>query len=283
MNQYQFIKIISFLTIFVLLGCTQSQKPQNVTPNLSAPIKAEFSLPQQSVNYNQNGIWVTGKGELSVKPDLAIISAGVEVTNPCIPGPQKICYSQPALVTAKLAMEEITEVIKSKGIKEKDITTTRFSVQAKYAWDDETRAQVLVGYTVTNIVSIKLKNLDLIGKLIDDIISVEEKIKPKTKREEITIRIDNVNFAVENTEQYQKTLLSSAIENAIQKANLYAEFSKVKLGNLIYISEASQVQPRYQQQFNRSMAAFAEGSSTSINVGEFDLQISVYAGFEIDE
>jgi len=123
----------------------------------------------------------------------------------------------------------------------------------------------------------------LIGELIDDIISVEEKIKPKTKREEITIRIDNVNFSVENTEQYQKTLLSSAIENAIQKANLYAGFSKVKLGNLIYISEASQVQPRYQQQSNRSMAAFAEGSSTSINVGEFDLQISVYAGFEIDE
>ena len=47
MNKYQFIKIISFFTIFVLLGCTQAQKPQNVTPNLSTPIKAEFSLPQQ--------------------------------------------------------------------------------------------------------------------------------------------------------------------------------------------------------------------------------------------
>ena len=62
---------------------------------------------------------------------------------------------------------------------------------------------------------------------------------------------------------------------------MYAEFSKVKLGNLIYISERGQVQTQYQQQF-RSMAAFAEGSSTPINVGEFDLQISVYAGFEID-
>jgi len=265
------------------LGCTQKQKPQNATPSLFAPVKSELSPPQQSGNYNQNGIWVTGKGELSVKPDLAIISAGVEVTNPCIQGPKKTCYSQPALATAKLAMEEINKVIKSKGIKEKDITTTRFNVQAKYAWDDKIRAQVLIGYTVTNIVSIKLKDLDLIGELIDDIIAVEEKIKPQTNREEITTRIDSVNFTVENTEQYQETLLSKAIENAIKKANLYAGFSKVKLGNLIYISEASQVQPRYQQQFTRSMAAFAEGDSTPINVGEFNLQISVYAGFEIDE
>ena len=281
MNKHQFIFIISFFTIFVLLGCTQQQKPQNVTSR--SPIKAELSLPQQSGNYNQNGIWVTGKGELSVKPDLVIISAGIEVTNPCVQGPVKTCYSQPALVIAKLAMQEITKVIKSKGIQEKDITTTRFNVQAKYAWDDEIRAQVLVGYTVTNIVSIKLKDLDLIGELIDDIIAVEEKIKPKTKREEITTRIDSVRFTVENTDQYQKTLISSAIENAIQKANMYAKFSNVKLGNLIYLSEASQIQPRYQQQFNRSMTAYAEGSSTPINIGEFDLQISVYAGFEINE
>ena len=216
-----------------------------------------------------------------MKPDLAIISAGVEVTNPCRQGAIKTCYSQPALITAKLAMEEINEVIKSKGIKEKDITTTRFNVQAKYAWDDKTRTQILVGYTVTNIISIKLKDLDLIGKLIDEIIVVEATIKPKTKREQVTIKINSVNFTIENTKQYQKTLLSSAIEDAIQKANMYAEFSKVKLGNLIYISERGQVQTQYQQQF-RSMAAFAEGSSTPINVGEFDLQISVYAGFEID-
>ena len=281
MNKHQFIFIISFFTIFVLLGCTQQQKPQNVTSR--SPIKAELSLPQQSGNYNQNGIWVTGKGELSVKPDLVIISAGIEVTNPCVQGPVKTCYSQPALVIAKLAMQEITKIIKSKGIQEKDITTTRFNVQAKYAWDDEIRAQVLVGYTVTNIVSIKLKDLDLIGELIDDIIAVEEKIKPKTKREEITTRIDSVRFTVENTDQYQKTLISSAIENAIQKANMYAKFSNVKLGNLIYLSEASQIQPRYQQQFNRSMTAYAEGNSTPINIGEFDLQISVYAGFEINE
>jgi len=281
MNKYQFIKIISFFTIFVLLGCTQAQKPQNVTPNLSTPIKAEFSLPQQFGNNNQSGIWVTGKGKLSVKPDLAIISAGVEVTNPCRQGAIKTCYSQPALITAKLAMEEINEVIKSKGIQEKDITTTRFNVQAKYAWNDKTRTQILVGYTVTNIISIKLKDLDSIGKLIDEIIVVEATIKPKTKREQVTIKINSVNFTIENTKQYQKTLLSSAIEDAIQKANMYAEFSKVKLGNLIYISERGQVQTQYQEQF-RSMAAFAEGSSTPINVGEFDLQISVYAGFEID-
>tara|TARA_A100001037_G_scaffold90741_1_gene82205 strand:- start:12468 stop:13343 length:876 start_codon:yes stop_codon:yes gene_type:complete len=291
LHKYQFIKIICFLTIFVLIGCTQTRTPelggqtaQNVTPNLSSsPLKTEFTLPEQSLNSNQNGIWVTGRGEISAKPDLAIISAGVEVTNPCIERPVKTCYSQPALVTAKLGMEEINKVIKAKGIQEKDISTTRFNVQAKYAWDDKIRAQVLVGYTVTNIISIKLRDLDLIGELIDEIIAVEAKIKPKTNQEEITTKINSVNFTVDNTEQYEKTLISKAIEDAINKANLYAEFSKVKLGNLIYLSEGSQIQPRPQQEIGLKSMAFAESSSTPINIGEFNLQISVYAGFKINK
>jgi uncharacterized protein YggE len=77
-----------------------------------------FAQPQQS------GISVTGQGSVTVAPDIAVISLGVEVSRPTV---------EEARNEAAMLMTAMQEALARNGVEERDIATLVFSIYPQYS------------------------------------------------------------------------------------------------------------------------------------------------------
>ena len=131
---------------------------------------------------------------------------------------------------------------------------------------------MLVGYVVSNTVTVKIRDLGSVGVVIDDV---------ATAGGDAT-RIDDVGFTVDDQSAYAEELRSKAVADAMTKARHFASLAGVSLGEPTFISEAAAgvpIQPVYAESFALSRAAAAP--ATSISGGELELRMSVQVLFEI--
>ena len=133
----------------------------------------------------------------------------------------------------------------------------------------------MVGYIVNNTARIKIRDLELVGKIIDDV---------STAGGDVT-RINDIDFTMENPDSFMNKLREQAVKDAISKAEQFAVLTGVSVGSLVYISEMGSGAP-VTKNFSESGAFAArsamEVSSTSIAGGELELSLSIQAVFLIN-
>jgi len=214
-----------------------------------------------SISSQQNiGIWVTGVGEVNVVPDIAMLSIGVQAQK------NTVAEAQQAVVGT---MDEVVAILASYSIDEEDIQTQQFSIQPVYNWNE--KGQILVGYSVTNIVIVKIRNIDNTGSIIDNAVAATGDY----------IRVNSITFTVDEPEAYFEEARQEAMDKAEAKAKQLAELGGVNLGKPNYIYERSDnasppvVYRDYVQ----------EGSSsdieTSISPGEIEIQLTIEVHYGI--
>lgn len=177
---------------------------------------------------DKNIITVSGKGEMNVKPDSAVITMGKSKTAATVAEAQ-------GKVTD--LMNKAIKVLKDNGVEEKDIKTANYSIQPKYEYQRATKVteidlypygkQVLVGYEVSQSVEVKIRNLDKVGAILS---AVGE------------IGLDNVygpNFVVEKQDELTKQVRAEAIKDAQDNANRLAKDLNVKLVRLVSYADGS--------------------------------------------
>ena len=126
-------------------------------------VKGAPQLPDVYTDSN-GGITVSGSATISVEPDLAILDMGVEAFG------KTVSFARS---DAAIAMDAIVSSLKSEGVLEKDIQTQRLNISPKYEWQEisigsqVTNKQVLTGYSVSNYVRVKIRDLDHVGKIVD--------------------------------------------------------------------------------------------------------------------
>ena len=211
---------------------------------------------------SQAGIWVTGEGSISLEPDLAVINIGVET--------EAISVAE-ARDQAARAMDAITAAVKAQGLEDRDVQTRSFNIFPIYDYSE--RTQRLTGYRVSNSASIKIRDLDKVGEVIDDVADAGGN----------ATRINGISFTVEDTKQFTRDLREQAVADALAKAEHFAELTGVSVGRLAYIAEAGVGAPVVQDfggvQMERAFAAAAP--TTSISGGELELTLRVTAVFGI--
>src|SRR4030042_730257 len=106
------------------------------------------------------GISVSGEGKVSGAPDVAVLTLGVSALAPTV---------KDARDQAATAMNGVVDSIKGNGVDDKDIQTTQFSIYPEYDYRGDT--QELRGFRVTNIVTVKIRNIDNTSKVIDDAVA----------------------------------------------------------------------------------------------------------------
>lgn len=228
--------------------------PQSGSPN--------FSPYLQQNNGQLAGIWVSGSGSVATSPDLALVSFGVEA---------KATTVQQARGEAATAMSKIMTVFSSYNIDTEDIQTQVFRIEPNYEWNERHRRQDLVGYRVTNTASAKVRDLQLLGILIDKVTEAGGNIA----------RIKSIDFTVENTTRLTDKAREIAVADAISKANQLAALAGVALGKPIYITESGS-NPAIVNEFTQTrMQAAMAVPDTPINPGETNIVISVQAMFAI--
>ena len=225
----------------------------------------------QNINPN-SGIWVTGKGSVSLDPDLVMLNITVETTAKTV---------SKARNQAAEVMDDIVKTLQRYSLEDKDIQTQSFSIWPKYEYPEvtirgtKTRRQTLVGYIVNNTARIKIRDLESVGKIIDDV---------STAGGDVT-RINGIDFTMENPDSFVNKLREQAVKDAISKAEQFAVLTGVSVGSLVYISEMGSGAP-VTKNFSESGAFAArsamEVSSTSIAGGELELSLSIQAVFSIN-
>ena len=191
-----------------------------------APIDGGQATPAHYGDGGQEGIVVSGQGTLSVAPDLALVSLGVETTAATVAD---------ANARATTAMDAVLAAARANGVRDKDIQTRHFNIYPQYDYVEETvdgrrtSRQVLTGYRVSNSANVKLRALDSVGDVIDAVVTAGGD----------DVRINNIRFTVEDTKPMLTRLREMAVRDAMSKARHLATLSNVRLGRLIYISEGS--------------------------------------------
>jgi len=228
------------------------------------------AAPQYQVGSSQAGIWVTGQGTVTLAPDLALLSLSVEAQGEIV---------SDAVADAAIAMDGINAALRDRGIEDRDVQTQYFNIRPQYEFPEvlqggsRTRTQVLVGYFVTNTVIAKIRDLDSVGSVIDEV---------ATAGGDAT-RINSISFTVEDDGPFAVQLRELAVNDALAKARHFADLGRVTLGRMVFITESGGGTPIVQdfaaESFGLARAALAP--KTSISGGELDLQLNVQVVFEI--
>ena len=219
--------------------------------------------------YQQAGIWVTGLGKVTLNPDLALLSLGVEVRAKTV----EVARSQ-----AATAMTGIIEALKASGIEDNDIKTSYFNISPEYTYQEvyersiRYNKQVLTGYRVSNTVTAKIRDLGIVGVTIDEVAQAGGD----------ATRIQSVRFSVEDSSAVQVQAREMAVLDALAKAKQFATLTGETRGNLLFISESGGSTPSVRSLDGMEASRLADSAvSTPVSAGELELQVSVQAVFAI--
>lgn len=272
------IALVSIISISCNSSNSGSENKGSSTPNVQSneldPVVNNYF--NEGIVYeepgSENGIYVVGEGSIKVKPDIAVVNLGIQVERRTASRARK---------EASENMQQLMDAIQVVEVEDKDIQTSYFNISPRYDWIEEKdengrkiSRQVLVGYTVSNNVNVTIRNLDNVSKVIDSAAEASGD----------TIRINNVYFRVENTEEHEAELRELAYMDALVKAKHFSSMAAVELGEVIMISEVNMsvapVMSRNRMALGQTME-FAGDYSTPISPGETDLNSRISVFFQI--
>ncbi len=245
------VALVVLLTVTVLTGCTVGTAAQGELP------------PTIDVNMNnqQKGIWVNGQGKVTATPDIAIVSLGIAAQASSVAEAQS---------QAATAMDKVMSALKNNGVDSKDIQTQSFSIQQVRKWDESKREEVVIGYSVTNTVTVKIRAIDKAGSIIDAVAEAGGDLT----------RINGIGFSIDNPKALQDAAREKAMNDARAKAEQVANLAGVTLGKPTYISESSYYPIPMPTPVYRDAADLAV-PSTPISAGEMDITVNVQVTYEI--
>ena len=202
-------------------------------------------------------ITVQGTGAINVKPDMASIRAGVSVREKT---------TEEALSKNNQIMARMFKLVSEFGIAERDIQTSSFRVNPVYGKREPHRTPPIVAYEVANSVTIRLRDLTKVGKILDAL------------ARDGANRVNGVSFGLGDSAAHQDKARTLAVENARHRAEVIAKAAKIKLGRIMEIREGSISMPRPVPYARASMVA----ESAPVAKGELSLSARLTIVFEIE-
>ena len=219
---------------------------------LATPALADSDIPP--------AISVTGEATISTPPDLAHIDAGVA---------SDAKTARDASEANNAAMAKVLQALKGANIDDKDIQTSRLSLQPQYASTASSRPgpTSIIGYRASNHVTVKLRDVAKVAGVIDTLVAAGAN------------EIGGINFTVSQASKLLDEAREKAVADARRKAEIYAKAAGVTLGAPLIISEGgAPVIPL----FRARMAPMA-AASTPIAQGEETLSVSVNVTWAIKQ
>jgi len=198
-------------------------------------------------------ITVVGMGKAYGTPDVANVTIGVETSDESV---------QKAVDDNAAKMTDIIAALKDLGIADKDIQTSNFSVWAEREPQrlEVEGAEGPVTYRVNNQVSVKVRDLGLLGDVLDQVVAAGAN------------NIYGIGFSVDDPSDLQAEARANAVEDARARAESLAELNGVQVGDVLSISEViTGAGPVYE----RAAAAVPYGAGAPIEPGELEVQMSV--------
>jgi uncharacterized protein len=215
-------------------------------------------MPPASTIQPETTISLTGRGSVDHAPDIATISLGVQVEGET---------ASTAMAQQAKLMTGVFNAVKAAGIADRDMQTSNLQLNPTYDYPQNQRPK-LRGYTASNQVIIKVRNLDNLGKTLDAVVKAGGNT------------INGVSFGIDKPDTYQDEARVEAIKDAAAKAELYAKAVGYKVKRIVTVSENEYYAPQPQPMMMARMAMDA-AESTPVAAGEVSLTATVSVTFEL--
>jgi len=215
----------------------------------------------QTTNPSKSEIVVSGIGRVYVAPDTAVASIGVDITAPTL---------DEATKQANDAMTAVIAAIKAQGVDAKDIQTSGYSVYPITNSPKEGETAKITGYRVTNVVTVKVRNIANVGKVLDAALAAGAN------------SVNSVYFTVEDATKAENDARTAAVKDAMAKAQTLASAAGVTVGKVTLISDLQPVViPFYRSDAFES--APAAGGAGPVQTGTNEISATVEMHFEIGQ
>lgn len=164
-------------------------------------------------------ITVEGTGQVSLEPDLARISIGVQTENR---------DAQQAVEDNNDQVEAVLSALEDMDVAPEDIQTANFSIRRQ---EDREPKPELEGdsestasrYVVNNTVRVTLRDLDTLGNVLDEVVSAGANT------------IHGIQFDATGKEDANRQALELAVKDARARAEAIAEAAEVEVGEVVQV------------------------------------------------
>ena len=196
----------------------------------------------EEFDYTENIISVTGTASASSEPDTLIVVLGVE---------SEAKTANESLSKNSNSLNSVISSLTGTGISEDDIQTSNFRIYPLYDFSDSKDKQILIGYRVSNMLSIQTDKIDSAGNIIDAAVSSGAN------------RVDNVSFQLsdEKSQKISDNLIANAITDAKQKAEKALAPLKQQIVGVKSVVIHDNVMPYYDSPMRASFDGMAMESS----------------------
>ncbi|MBI4779312.1 SIMPL domain-containing protein [Candidatus Falkowbacteria bacterium] len=208
-----------------------------------------------------HSISITGEGKVTGVPDVAKIQLGYSVEKKTVAEAQKEN-------TAKMnAM--IDKLKKDFKVDAKDIKTINYYISPQYDWSNNGK-QTLRGYLVSQDLSVKVREMDGVSRILDAAGSIGLN------------QIGNLSFEIDNPEKLKEEARAKALEQAKAKASALSDIVGVKLGKIISFSESStDGQPMPLYALDKAVSGMGGGATAAVEAGSNEITVFATVQYEI--
>ena len=226
---------------------------------LSAALPSAASAQQSTITQTIAGtrLDINATGEVSRVPDVAVISAGVVSRSTTASG---------ALQDTANRMQRVLAALRRAGVQDRDIQTSNVNLNPEYKYENN-QAPQLVGYTATNNVSIRFRDIRSSGAILDALVAQGAN------------QINGPSLTVDKPDAALDEARMKAIAAGRARAELYARSLGMRGVRVVSINESGGgYPPPPMPMYARAQAADAK---TEIEPGEQKLQVSLAMTFEL--
>ena len=206
-------------------------------------------------------ITVQGTGVSGAVPDLAQVSAGALT---------RASTATKALAENNAVVGNVLALVADFDIPDRDVRTSGFSLTPNFERQQQrgnnAKAPTIIGYQVSNNISIKVPSINKLGNFLDKLTSVGAN------------QIRGISFGLSDRNSLQNDARRGAISDARAKATLYANEAGVALGDVLEIIEAGISLPR---PLRAEASILKAGAAVPIAVGTLEVRANITMRFAI--
>lgn len=202
---------------------------------------------------------VTGIGEATAAPDMAVINIGVSTDG---------ATAAAALRENSAQMNATIETLKSLGVADRDIQTSGLSVNPRYNYQNNRSTPELIGFNASNTVTIRLRDLAEAGIILDEAVQVGANT------------LSGVSFTFSEPAPLHEQARRDAVEKAQAQAALLSDAAGVRLGRVLTISDGHVSAPSPRPMMARMEAA--ADLAAPLQGGESSVTARVTIVYEIE-
>lgn len=228
-----------------------------------------FAQEKNVSEKQQSFIVITGEGEVQAAPDMAILDLNVL---------REAKTAREALSDNNKAMTKVLSAMKEAGIEDRDLQTSGVNIQPTYTYPNDKnglKAPKIIGYNVTNGLTVRVRDLDKVGDLLDKSIDLGVN------------QSGGLRFVNDDPSKVLMDARKKAMENAMEKAKVLTETAGAKLGPVLEITEYSNNPRPMPMPMGRTkmiaLAPEAASDSVPLSAGENSYNVNVTVKFEITQ